>query len=188
GGNHDPLRQPAGELVRIRAQTLLGIGDMHVLEQPERLRVRLVLTHPSLELEHLHDLAPDPDHRVERLARVLEDHRDLLAANLSLERLLGQRPKVAPTPEHLPVDDAPGLPDEADDRGCGDRLARAGLACEPDDLALVDLEVEAVDHAQLAGANEKRRAQTPELEQSHGLLMRAAGVGRGWPAARRRAG
>src|SRR5205085_8297741 len=116
-----------------------------------------------LELEHLHDLAADADHRVQRLARVLEDHRDLLAANLVLERRLRQPTQIAAAPEHLAVDHPPRLLDQPDDRGGGDRLARARLTDEPDDLAFGDLEIETVDHPQFAAADEEGGAQTPDL-------------------------
>jgi hypothetical protein len=90
--DHDPLREPARELVRIRAQALLGLCDVHAREQADRLRARFGLAHPPLEPQHLRDLLADADHGVQRLARILEDHRDLAAAHLVVERLLGQLP------------------------------------------------------------------------------------------------
>src|SRR5262249_34052214 len=117
--------------------------------------------------QHLRDLVADADDRVQRLARVLEDHRDLGAAHLGVERLRGQLAEVAPAPEDLAVDDATRVLDETDDRGRGHGLARAGLTDEADDLALLDLEVDSVDHAQLTAADEEGRAQTPDLEKRH---------------------
>src|SRR5581483_4874242 len=170
--DHDPLRHPARELVRVGSETLLGIGDVDALEEPQRLDVRLLLRHPALELEHLRDLPPDAYHRVQRLARVLEDHRDLLAAHLSLERLLRQLAQVASAPQHLARDDPARLLDQPDDRRRRDGLAGSGLPDETDDLAFVDREVEPVDHPQLAAADEERRRQTPDVEELRQARLR----------------
>src|SRR5438046_743419 len=78
---------------------------------------------------------------------------------------ISSRGRAEAPPEHLPAHHTPRLLEQPDQRGGGDRLARAGLADEPHDLAFGDLEVDAVDHPQLAAADEERRTQTPDLEE-----------------------
>ena len=53
-----------------------------------------VAAHPEMRLERLRDLAPDREHRVQARHRILEDHRDLLAAHRAQLRV-GELDQVA---------------------------------------------------------------------------------------------
>ena len=79
--DHRPLPHPAGELVRIVLQAHLRARDPDLVEQLGRAPVGLVAVHREVGLERLADLPADRQHRVQRRHRILEDHRDLAAAD-----------------------------------------------------------------------------------------------------------
>jgi hypothetical protein len=54
-----------------------GIGDADHVQQLDRPIRGLVALETLVPLEHLGDLGADPDDRVQRRHRILEDHRDL---------------------------------------------------------------------------------------------------------------
>src|SRR5262245_15191880 len=114
------------------------------------------------------DLAQQRAHAadgVEEPARILEDHRDLAAADVA-HLPLGQREQVASLEQHLPAGDTPRRPDQPEDRIGRHGLAGAGLADEPEDLARGDLEIEAVQHLRVV----EPRLQPADLEQVHRRL------------------
>src|SRR5207253_6092000 len=117
--------------------------------------------------QHLRQLPADGDDRVERLPRALEDHRDLLAPDLLLELRFPEPDEVAAVPLHLSPDDAPGLLQEPGDRVGRDRLARPCLTDQPQDLARLDLETDAVEYAQLPAPQEERGPEIGDFEQGH---------------------
>jgi hypothetical protein len=95
-GDHDALSHPAGELVRVGLDALLGPRDLHPLHEPDGLLLGVGLVHPPVLAEHLPDLPADREHGVERAQGVLEDHGDLGAADLpplSSERVSRSRPQ-----------------------------------------------------------------------------------------------
>src|SRR6266508_2058514 len=132
----------------------------------------LFLAHPALDAQHLRDLAADPNHRIQRFARALEDHRDLLAANSVLERALRELAEVAAVPTNLAADDAARLLQQPDDRVGRHRFSRSRLTDQSDHFAFVDVEVNPVDHPQLAAADEEGGAQTAYLEECHYARLR----------------
>ena len=70
-----------------------------------------------------------------------------------------------------PGDDLRGrLRDQAHDRERGHRLAAAGLADDPERLALLDREADAVDGAHDALAGEEVGAEVVDFEQGHGYV------------------
>ncbi len=80
--DHHALPHAAGELMRERAEPSLGIGDA---DAPHQLQCPVSSLPPGqaeVHLRGLGDLAADPHDRVERAHRLLEDHRDLGAADL----------------------------------------------------------------------------------------------------------
>ena len=80
-GNHDPLAHSAGQLVRILVESLLRIADADPFKQLQRTRARLGAAQAVMHAQGLADLFTDPEHRIERGHRLLEDHGDLLAAD-----------------------------------------------------------------------------------------------------------
>ena len=145
-GDHAALPHSARELVRVLVEALLGIG--HADERragrrraapPRRRRRRVV------RADRLGDLITDPEHRVERRHRVLEDHRHLAAADLA-ELVLGHREQVAALEDRFAAHDPAGrLRDQPEHREHGHALARARLADDAEHLAGEEVVADAGD-------------------------------------------
>ena len=148
--------------MRILVVPGLRRGDPDLPEHVDRLLSRLVRVEVAVDLDELAELPPDGEDGVQRLHRVLEDDRDLAAADpfahLGLGEHLVSRPQFAGAvllePEDrlafeldLAADDLARAVDQPEDTGGRDGLARAGLADEPDDLSLVHVEGDPVDGA-----------------------------------------
>ena len=104
----------------------------------------------------LGDLVADAEHRVEAGHRLLEDHRDVAAAELA------QRPGRHPgeiddragarAEQDLAAGDAAGrIGDQSHDRQARHRLARAGFADHRQRLARVERERDVLDRPDEAG-------------------------------------
>ena len=103
--DHHALAHAAGELVRILVEPAFGVGDADELQQLDGAGARLRVVHSHVDRQRLGDLQPDGEQRVERGHRLLEDHRDVAAADLA--HLL-----VVEIEQALAVEDRCG-------RGCG---------------------------------------------------------------------
>ena len=80
-GDHHALAHAARELVRIFVEPRLGRGD---LDQPQHLQgagARLGGADRTMQADGLDDLLAHGLHRIEAGHRLLEDHRDRIAAN-----------------------------------------------------------------------------------------------------------
>src|SRR5674536_242848 len=119
---------------RIVGRPLLGVGDPDEREQIDgptagRRAGNVTMVGPDA----LGDLPADAIHRVRRRHRVLEDHGDLLAADLA-HVLVRETDQLLPAEAHRAGD--PGrLRQQAYDGETGDRLAGAGLADDAEYLA-----------------------------------------------------
>ena len=138
------LPHPARELVRVRAYP--AAVDADELEQLLGLRERTRLVDALVRAHCVDELVADAHHRVERVHRALEHHRDVPPAEpahvlvaLADEVLAAEDDAAAGDPARRPQDLHHGVRDGG--------LAAARLAGEPEDLALVDVEVDAVDGA-----------------------------------------
>jgi len=80
--------------------------------------------------DRLTDLVADREERVEGGHRVLQDHRDALAANPA-HLVIGLFEKVFSRKQHLAADDAGRRRQDAQDRQCQRALAGARLADNP---------------------------------------------------------
>ena len=126
--------------------------------------------------EHLDHLAADGEHRVERRHRVLEDHRDLAAADpLDRRRGVAVDERLA-LPAHVAADDPAGQLDHPEQGLGGDALARAGLADEAEGLAPADREADVADGVHGAPPGDEVDLQVVDLE--HGRRQPIA-AGRG---------
>jgi len=105
-------------------------------------------------------------HRVEARHRVLEDHRDLATADLA-EPARARGQQVLALPERLPRRHRRAARVEAHDREARDALAGAGLADDPERLALVDRERDAVDRAHDTIVRPEVRLQVDNFEEGH---------------------
>jgi hypothetical protein len=165
--DHHALPHPAGEAVRVVAQAFCGAWDPHLLEQLDRLLVGLLLGDVVVAPDRLGDLRPDRQGRVQRRHRILEDHRDLAAADV-LELALGELGQVAPLVLDGAGDDLRRrLRDQAHDRERRHRLAAARLAHDPERLPLLDREADPVDGAHGSFPREEVRPEVVDFEQRH---------------------
>ena len=123
---------------------------------------RLVL-HVAVDLQDLADLVAHVHDRVQRRGRLLEDHRDAVAAQLA-QLLVRHRAQLLAVEQDLAALDAAGLRDQAKDREAGHALAAARLADEAHDLAAVDREVHAGHGAHDAIARVERGPQAAHIE------------------------
>ena len=125
------------------------------------------LAHLLMGEDRLDDLVSDPVHRIERRHRILEDHRDLLAANFP-HLVLAQLHQVAALVEHLALDPHIGIVDQAQHGHHRDALPRPRLAHDAEHLALVDGERNAVHGANHPVLRAERDLEIPDLEQRLG--------------------
>ena len=102
--------------------------------------------------------------------RVLEDHRDPVAAD-RLQLLVGGGDELLALVAHRPADPRILPPGEADGRHRGHRLAGAGLADDAEDLSGLEREGDAVDgvHRPLVGGEVDLQVVDLEQGAGHGL-------------------
>ncbi len=146
-GDADALPLAAGQLVRV-ALGVLGLQPDHVEQGAHARRATRARGEP-VHADRLADDAPDRHARVQRRVRVLED--DLRLAPERQQRAGRQRGDV------LAVEDdaSAGRLDGAQHEAAGRRLAAPALAHQPERLARLDREADAVDraHERGVGAN-----------------------------------
>ncbi len=81
-GDHDPLAQPARELVGVLSQTARRRGNADLLQQIDRPLPRFLPAHVLMTQHDFFELIANRIGRVERRHRVLEDHRHPIATNV----------------------------------------------------------------------------------------------------------
>jgi hypothetical protein len=97
--DHDALPLPARELVGVIVQTSGTIADANERQQLGGAGAGGGLPKLCVQPQWLSDLAADREDRVQRGHRVLEDHRDLVAANVA-HLLDGHREEITPVQSH----------------------------------------------------------------------------------------
>ena len=121
------------------------------------------------------DLLADGEHGIERGHRLLEDHRDLLAADLP-ELAVGEVEQVLAVEQNLAAGlDAPRRADEPQNGEGGDRLPAAALADDAERLAGHHVERDAIDGARDTGARVEVRAQLANGKDGVGHSRQAKG-------------
>ena len=175
-GDDGALAHAAGELVGIGVDPHLRVGDAHEVEQLDGAlaRVRVADAAP-VDLERLDDLLAHRVHGGERGQRVLEDHGDLGAAEPGHVGVGAAEDLGAVEPDR--PGDRGGLVEQPHDRRRGDRLARAGLADQGQDLAAAHVEVDPahrVDATVLGGEGDPEAAHLEERRARGGVRL---GVG-----------
>ena len=162
--DHHPLAHAAGHLVRVVPQPALGVGNTHQPQHLDRLGQRVFARQPLVQHDRLADLVADPQHRVERGHRLLEDHRDLVAAD-GAHRVGRQAGEVLALEPDRAADDAAGrIGHEAQDGERRHALAAAGFPDHAQGLAGTDRVGDAVDRPHRAAAREEVGAQIPHLQ------------------------
>ena len=115
----------------------------------------------------LHELRPDAVERVQRRERVLEDHRDLLAADPA-QLLLAHAQEIAAVEQHLAAERRVRAAGQAEHGEVRDALAGAGLADDAERAPGVDGEGDAVDGAHHAVVRLEPDLEVADVEQRHG--------------------
>jgi len=166
-GDHHALFEATGELMWIGVQARLGIGNPHALEQFEGAAARLCVRDALVEADRLHHLCTHRGHRVQTGHRLLEDHGDLLTANLA-HRGHGEPPDVATGQRDLASLDASGLGHQAQDRESRHRLAATGFPHQSQHLSGRDLEIHLFHDGDAAAFAREGRGETPDLDDHLG--------------------
>ena len=124
-GDHDALAHPAGELMRVLADAPLRFRNAHQREHLDGARERRAARQILVQHQDFADLVADGQHGIERGHRLLEDHRDLIAAQRA-HLAVRQVEQVAPLEADRATDDASGgRLDQPQHRQRGDALAAA---------------------------------------------------------------
>ena len=131
-------------LERILLHALFGFVDVDQFQHLDRTFARLRFGAVGMQHDRLHQLMSDRIGRIQRGHGILEDDRDLVAAN-------GLHDGFIRADELLPVKldgtgyDLAGCGKNLHDGIRGDGFARAGLADDAEHLAAVEVEGYAVD-------------------------------------------
>ena len=117
----------------------------------------------------LGDLVADAVHRVEARERILEDHRDVLAADL-LQLVGGSASSSRPLNRISPVITRALAVEQAHDREVRDALAGAGLADDPERLATLERERDVGDRLDDAVGRREPDREPANVEQRVAVL------------------
>ena len=169
-GDQHALRHAARDLERVRVERALRVRDADPVEQRERLLGRILLAHPEPDAQRLDELAADRERLVEVRHRLLRDVPDAAPADARIGALVGVVEQRA-----LVVDRAAGdvsaSGEQSQHRERRLRLARARFADQAVDLALADLQRDAVDDL------ERLAVADPQIgDGQHGLLAASRGA------------
>ncbi len=146
-------------------QALAWLGNADHLQQFQGARRGLLAGQAFVQQENFVDLLLDAVQRVQRGHRLLEDHRNAVAAN-ALHGLLVLLQKVL-----VLIADAAagvarqGIGQQAQQRVRGDRFARATLAHQCQRLTLADVEADAVHHAVSLVTGDELHRQVAHFDQ-----------------------
>ena len=132
--DHHPLAHAARQFMRIGRHPLRRIVDAHLIEQLHRLGQRRPPAKAFMGGQHIGQLVADLADRVQRRARILEDHRDG-AATQTLQRRTRCADQIAAAIDDTPAIDAAGAIQQAGDRIGGHRFARPAFAHHAQRLA-----------------------------------------------------
>ena len=170
-GDHDALALSAGELMRIGVQPPFRRVEADLSQQLQHAGTHRGLVEPVVQLHDLADLLLDRVQRVERGHRLLEDDRDLLPAQLAhgVARRLEQ--VLAAIVDGAARMRGRGIGQQPQDRQRGDRLARARLADQGDDLALGNVEAHLLDGVDDGRSGGKPHRQIADVDERLGGLM-----------------
>ena len=163
-GDHDALAHAARQLVRVLLEPLLGLGDADGLEQGEGELVGVLLRDVQVEEQAFGDLLADLHHRVERGHRVLEHHRHLGAPEVA-QVVAGRVDELVALEQDAAGALHVGLRQQAHDRAREHRLARPGLADDPERLAPLERDRDAVDGAGHAARGGEVGVEVGDVEQ-----------------------
>ena len=143
-GDHHALPETTGQLVRIVAEPLLRPGQAHQRQHFDRAVQGLRLRGVLVQSHRLGDLVADGLGRVKRGQRVLEDHRDLVAADPA-QILVLQADKLTAVELDRAADDGSARRQQSHDRQPRHGLAAARFPDDAEGLPGVDMQVDVAD-------------------------------------------
>ena len=152
--DHHTLTHTAGKLMRILIEATLCERDLHELQHLDRALLRFLLRHILVQKQCLDELLSDGEHRIQRGHRLLENHRDLLAADLT-HLILGHLYDIFSIEEDLATLDLTRLLDQSHDGKRGHTLSTAGLTYDTQCLSLLHIEGNIIDRLYKAGLGMK---------------------------------
>src|SRR5215831_5698583 len=158
------LLHAAAHLVRILAEALFGCRDLDAAERRRGLVHHFAARRPLATQDGLGQLLADREHRIERGLRILQNHRDLAAADLA--HLRGRALEdILAVEQHLALDGASAaLGQQAHQGERRHALAAARLAHQAQHLAAAQREAHAVDRLDHAAPQEEVGVQVADLE------------------------
>ena len=142
-GDHDALAQAAGELVGIGGEPFGRPRHPDELQHLDRPVGRLGLGHLLVDPHRLGNLAADCHRRVQGGHRVLEDHRDVVAAHVA-HLLLRHLDELFAEQGHAAADDVADVGQQLHDRQPSCALAAARFSYEAQAFAFCHGERDAV--------------------------------------------
>src|SRR5688572_33228340 len=144
---------------------LTGSRNADPLEHLDRARTSLRARHLLVQHQRLDDLLAACVNRIQCGHRLLENHRDFLAANRT-HCLVGQWNEIAPLEQDATFDDAAGrLRNQLQNRQGGHALAAARLAHDGECFAGVDFVRHTIDGAYDGGVGEEIRLEIVEAQE-----------------------
>jgi hypothetical protein len=165
--DHHALPHSAGELMGIAPEAILRSWNSDHAQELHGSLAGLVLRRLAVSPDRLDHLLFDRQDRVQAGHGVLEDHRDVAAAEVA-HVVLRQRREVELVEQDRAALDAPGgLRQQPHDRQIRHALAAAGLADEAQRLALLDVERHAVDGVDRALVGSEADDQVLNGKQGH---------------------
>jgi len=183
-GDDHALALAAGELVRVGVQPRRGLRQLHPLEQAQRLGAGGARVQAAVQAQRLGDLAADRVQRVQRGHRLLEDHRQPVAAQRAPGGL-GLADQFAPVQPQR-AGQLRALGQQAHQRQRGQALAAAGFADQAQGLAAVQRERDAAQRLRRAARGGQGHTQVVQREQRRGGRGAGPHAGAVPPAARSR--
>ena len=153
-GDHDPLPHAAGELKRVLLHALFRLVDIDQAEHLHRPVPGLLLVAVRVEQDRLHQLMPDRVGRVQAGHGILENDRDLVAAD-GLHDLLIRADQLLSVEFDRAGHDPAGRCQDLHDRVGRDRFAGSGLTDDAQDLSAFQIKRNTVYRTHFTGIGEK---------------------------------
>ena len=189
--DHHPLLLAARHLERILVYALFGFRNADLAEQRNAARPRLAGRQAHVQAQHFAQLKADAEDRIERTHRLLENHRDFLAAQVA-QFALRQIEQIAPAVNHFAAGKDAGilLRQEPQNRQRRHRLAAAGFADQGHGAVDGDIEADVLDRFEgRVPVNAKVDLQVADGYQrfAHGLVSLESRIISAWDPGHRAA-
>ncbi len=177
--DHHALAHAAGELVRILVDPLVGRGDVDAAQQLDGALARPSPRTTAMAQDRLDDLVSDGEARIERGHRLLEDHRQPVAAQVA-QGLVGHFQQIEAVEADRAGDLGGMFRQQPHDGERGYALAAAGFTDQTQRGAVGHAEIDAVDRVRGAAVVAvEHHAQALDFDQRscrHALPSNAASM------------